>query len=163
MSMHTTSAPAGSRAAVLFLGHNTGCVVLPENFLDQDYVAQGLANPLKPFVGFLCPEGATVLKNKLVDWKAFVMPAKKPDCLWLIPDGFQNGLPNITFVEGEFSGGREVEVFRPGVAVVDYELQICYTRLILAAVVYALPSNVPKNDRPLLRLSCGSLGPVGRL
>jgi len=75
-----------------------------------------------------------------------LIAAEKPDCFWFVFRCFPYGLPDISVVEVNLSVLREVKVFRPGVAVVDYELDftICFVAspLVLAAVIYILTGDV---------------------
>ena len=68
---------------------------------------------------------------------------------WLALGGSPDGVPDIAFVKVDLSGGWEVEVLGPSVAVMDDEVQICSTRFILAAVIYGLSRDVPQEDRSL--------------
>ena len=59
-------------------------------------------------------------------------------------------MPDITLIDVELSGLREVEIFGPGMAVVVdesyYASDSVATSLVLATVVDVLTSNVPQDD-----------------
>ncbi len=66
--------------------------------------------------------------------------------------GSLDGLPDVAIIEVDLSALGEVQVFRPGMAVVDDEF--CFatngslSSLIFDTVVDILASDVPQDDRP---------------
>ena len=102
--------------------------------------SSGLPNPaqIESFVGLLCPVGAAVLEHELVDREPPVSTAQEPDRQWLTLGDFPDGVPDITLIDVDLSGLREVEIFGPGVAVVADELYGSMPRPIFTAVEDAM-------------------------
>ena len=102
---------------VLFLRHDARVLVLTKSSLGEFRVTQGVTDMLKSFVSFSRPAGAAVLEDKLVDLETFISSSEEPDGQWLALGGSPDGVPDIAFVKVDLSGGWEVEVLGPSVAV----------------------------------------------
>ncbi len=65
--------------AILFSGHNAGRMVLSEYPVSQGWIAQGIADLLKPLMCFSRPVCAAVLEHKLIDSELPVLASQQPD------------------------------------------------------------------------------------
>ena len=81
------------------------------------------------------------------------MAAQEPDRQRQTVSSFTDGMPDVALVEVDFPGLGKVEVFGPGVTIVDDEFYFTpdpiATPLVLSAVVDVFTSDVPQDDRPL--------------
>jgi len=94
-------------------------------------------------VGFLCPVRAALLEHELVDCEQFVLTTpREPYCLCFVLGDFPYSLSDIALVYVHLSTLGKVDVFRPGVAVVDYKLYWSMPTLVVAAVVDVLVSDI---------------------
>ena len=132
--------------AVLLFCHNGGCVVLAEGSVGELGVAQSGADRSESIVGLPRPIGVAVLEHELVDREPPVLTAQEPDRQWLTLGDFPDGMPDITLIDVDLPGLREVEIFGPGIAVVADELYGSMPRPIFAAVEDVFTSNVPQDD-----------------
>ena len=121
-------------------------MVFAEGSVGELGVAQSGADRSESFVGRPHPIGAAVLEHELVDREPPVSTAQEPDRQWLTLGDFPDGVPDITLIDVDLSGLREVEIFGPGMAVVAYKFYGSMARPIFAAVEDVFTSNVPQDD-----------------
>ena len=81
------------------------------------------------------------------------MAAQEPDRYWFAVGSFTDGMPDVALVEVDFPGLGKVEVFGPGMTIVDDEFYFTpdpiATPLVLSAILDVFTSDVPQDDRPL--------------
>ena len=81
------------------------------------------------------------------------MAAQEPDRQRRTVSSFTDGMPDVALVEVDFPGLGKVEVFGPGMTIVDDEFyftpDLIANPLVLSAVVDVFTSDVPQDDRPL--------------
>ena len=65
--------------------------------------------------------GAAVLQHELVDLELSVLAAQEPDRERFAIGSFTDGMPDVALIEVDFPGLGKVEVFGPGVTIVDDE------------------------------------------
>ena len=122
-------------------------MVFAEGSVGELGVAQFGADRSESIVGLPRPIGAAVLEHELVDREPLVSTAQEPDRQWLTLGDFPDGVPDITLVDVDLSGLREVEIFGPGVAFVAdefyYASDSVATSPIFSTVEDVFTSNVP--------------------